>query len=369
MTLAPETLRPLRLAGLLTVLMIAISAAIEGRGRLAGVIPWGISLALFAGLYAATTARLGAPGKSVWAALAEQTVCVIVMVFGQYRGLEGTLLVLVAMQLGLIAPRRLGLAWIGVQSLAMFLGIQHRRSLREALLFTLPYLGFQLLTFLIVEVLRREANARAALARTNAELVSTRELLAESARLGERVRIARELHDAMGHHLAGLSLNLEAVAQREAPSPPLDTARSLVRRLLDDVKSAVDTLQDQGVDLSRALAALATEIPRPRIHVEAGGLALPDPERAHALLRCCQEIVTNAVKHADAENLWIAIRSRDGLVELTARDDGRGASGIGSGQGLQGMQGRLAAMGGALDLESRPGAGFQVRVTLPARSA
>jgi signal transduction histidine kinase len=221
-----------------------------------------------------------------------------------------------------------------------------------------------------VELLGREARSRAELARANAELVSTRELLDESARLGERLRIARELHDGMGHHLAALSLNLEALAQREEPLPALETARSLTRRLLDDVESVVDGLvRDRGVDLSGALAALAAAIPRPLVHVEAEQLALPDPERAHALLRCCQEIVTNAVKHANADNVWIAIRVRNGQVELTARDDGGGAARLVAGQGLQGMRRRLEEMGGALDLETRPGTGFQLRATLPCRLA
>ena len=364
---ARETLRLLRLAGLLAWILVAAPALIQGPQRPAAFVPWLGGLVAFGLLYAWTTPRLVGPSPAILAALAAQAGCVIVMVAMQCRGLEGTLLVLVAMQLGLVVPRRTGLAWIAVQSLALFWAIQHHWSLRPACLFTPPYLGFQVLAYLLVELLGREARARAELSRTNAELLSTRELLEESARLGERLRIARELHDTMGHHLAGLSLNLEALAQREVAAPSLETARSLTRRLLDDVESVVDALgRGPGIDLSRALAALVAEIPRPRVHVEAEGLALPDPQRAHALLRCCQEIVTNAVKHADADNVWIAIRVREGSVELLARDDGSGASRLGAGQGLAGMRRRLEEMGGALDLETEPGAGFQVRATLPA---
>jgi signal transduction histidine kinase len=358
-------LRLLRFAGLFACLLVAAPAFIDGPGGPAAFAPWLGSLVVFAALYAWTTGRLS-PAPLVYAALAVQAACVIVMVATQCRGLEGTLLVLVAMELGLVAPRRVGLLWIAAQSPALFWAIQHHWSLRPALLFTPPYLGFQVLAFLVVELLRREAKARADLARANAELVSTRELLAESARLGERLRIARELHDAMGHHLAGLSLNLEALARREAPDPALETARSLTRRLLDDVESVVDALaRDRGVDLGRALAALAGEIPRPRIHVAAEGLALPDPERAHVLLRCCQEIVTNAVKHADAANLWITIRVAGGVFELSAHDDGSGASRLDPGLGLAGMRRRFEEMGGALDLETHPGAGFRIHATLP----
>jgi signal transduction histidine kinase len=365
MTLPPEALRLLRLAGPLACCLVAAPVAF-GSSKFGMAFSWLGPLVAFVALYAWTTSRLESRNHALLAGLAAQSAAVIVMVATQSRGLEGTLLVLVAMELGLVTPRRLGLLWITAQSLALFWAIQHHWALRSAFLLTPPYLGFQVLAFRVMELLRRESEARSDLARTNADLVSTRELLAESVRLGERLRIARELHDAMGHHLAGLSLNLEVLAQRGTPSAPLTTAQSLTRLLLDDVESVVGTLASgRGIDLSRALAALAAGIPRPRVHVEAQELALPDPEQAHALLRCCQEIVTNAVKHAGAANLWIAIRVHDGVLELTAHDDGSGASSLGPGQGLSGMRQRLEEMGGALDLETSPGAGFRLRATLP----
>jgi signal transduction histidine kinase len=366
----PATLRLLRLTGLLAWLLVAAPPAVEGMERPAAFWAWLGSMTLFGALYAWATARLGSPGPAVWASLLAQSACVIGMSAAQYHGLEGTLLVLLSLELGLVAPPRVGLAWIAAQSLGLAWAIQHHWSLRPALMFLPPYGGFQVLTFMMVRLLDREARAREALARTNTELVATRELLAENARLGERLRIARELHDAMGHHLAGLSLNLEVLAQRQGTSPPLETARSLTRQLLDDVESLVDTLgQERELDLSGALTALAVDIPRPRVHLDVTGVAIPDPRRSHALWRCCQEIVTNAVKHSEAENLWIAIRVRDGQVELTARDDGGGASRLGQGQGLLGMRQRLHEMGGALQLETAQGAGFLVRVTLPTGTA
>jgi signal transduction histidine kinase len=362
----PDTLRLLRLTGLLAWLLAATPPAVEGMGRPAAFWAWLGSMALFGALYAWVLPRLGNAGPAVWTSLLAQSACVIGMSAVQYHGLEGTLLVLLSLELGLAASRRVGLAWIALQSLGMVWAIQHHWSLRPALMFTPPYVGFQVLTFMMVQLLDREARAREALARTNTELVATRERLAENARLGERLRIARELHDAMGHHLAGLSLNLEVLAQRQGTSPPLETARSLTRHMLDDVESLVDTLgRERALDLSGALAALAVDIPRPRVHVDVAGPAISDPRRSHALWRCCQEIVTNAVKHSEAENLWIAIRVSDGQVELTARDDGGGAPRLEQGQGLQGMRQRLQEMGGALQLETAQGAGFLIRVTLP----
>ena len=364
MTLAADRLRVLRLAGLLVWLLIAIAAIVEGMGRPWGIATWSVGLLGFGALYGWATSR-----RPTWALLAGQTGCVMVMAAGQYRGFEGMLLVLIALELGAVAPRRIGLSWIAAQSLALFIAIGVRWSLYEALLFAPPYLGFQVLAFAVVEMVGREANSRAALARTNAELMSTRELLAEHVRIAERRRIGRELHDAMGHHLAGLSLHLEALAVREAPSPPLETARSLTRRLLDDVESVVTVLdRDRGVDLARALAALVTDIPRPRVHVDMDGLVAPEPAQAHAVLRCCQEVVTNAIKHAGAENLWIQLRGRDGQVELIARDDGRGVSTSRPGHGLEGMRQRVAELGGSLEVASEPGGGFALRAVMPERA-
>jgi signal transduction histidine kinase len=351
-------------AGLLAWATVAAHAAVQGMGDPARFATWAGAFVAFGALYAWVTAAEAAR-PFVLAALAAQSACAVAMVAVQCRGWEGALLVLVALHLGSLLSRRAGFAWIGVQSVGLALAVAAHWSPRSAVLLGPPYFGFQVLGFLVVELAVREGRARQALASAHAELLSTRELLAESARLGERLRIARELHDAMGHHLAALSLNLEAVP-RAGDTPALDTARRLTRRLLDDVEGVVNDLgHDRGVDLGQALRSLAQEIPRPRVHVEAAAATMSDPARAHVLLRCCQEVVTNAVKHADAANVWISIRSAGGALELTARDDGGGAAHLDPGNGLLGMRRRLEELGGALHLATGPGAGFEVRATLP----
>ncbi len=359
--------RLVRVTGLLTWVLVATPPAVEGLGDAGEFRAWLSAMMLFAALFWWSTGRLAAPSAATWAALAGQSACAIVASAAQHHGLEGTLLVLVSLQLGFVATPRLGLAWIAVQSLGMAWGIQHHWALRPALMFAPPYVGFQALTFAMVRLLAREARGRESLARANAELLATRAHLAEAARVDERLRIAHELHDAMGHHLAGLSLNLEVLGQRHGASAPLDTARSLTGRLLDDLESLVDALgRERPLDLQGALASLSRDIPRPRVHVSAPERPFADPERSHALWRCCQEIVTNAVKHSDAENLWIAIRVADGRIELTARDDCAGSPAPGVGLGLEGMRQRVSDLGGTLRLETGCGAGFEVHLSVPA---
>jgi signal transduction histidine kinase len=109
-------------------------------------------------------------------------------------------------------------------------------------------------------------------------------------------------------------------------------------------------------------------VPRPRVHLEvAAGLRIADPERAHILLRCIQEIVTNAARHSDAENLWIVIERHGETFRIEAHDDGRGSDGARDGFGLRGMRERVERAGGELRIATQPGRGFDVTAMLPAR--
>ncbi len=376
---AREHLSLLRWGGLAAWLGVGLPiwlqlSAIQRPGAFAG---WLVSWLLFAAAFWFTSGGLDftkdreLTRREELELLILQVVCVLVVVLLLCDGFEGTLLVLVAMQLAGRVSRRTGLAWIAVQSALLAVAIGIHWAPRSAMLLVPPYLGFQILAFLTFDVLQREARAREELARINAELRSARELLAHGSRVAERLRIARELHDAVGHRLVALSLNLELASHRtEAEAKePIDTAQSLTRLLLTDIGEIVDTLnRAERLDLRRALEAMTGEIPRPRVHLRiAEDLAVHDAELAHLLLRCCQEIVTNAAKHADAENLWLDVVQEDGLIEVRARDDGRGADEIAAGHGLAGMRERLESAGGRLEVATRPGMGFSVAAMVPAR--
>ena len=92
---------------------------------------------------------------------------------------------------------------------------------------------------------------------------------------------------------------------------------------------------------------------------------LTEPKRAQVLLRCAQEMITNSVRHAAAKNLWIEVRADAEGLSLSARDDGRGVSEVEAGNGLRGMSERLKQLGGKLEIESRPGAGFALHAWMP----
>ncbi len=364
---AVDSPRWLRFGGLAAWLGVGVPLWLQRDQIRPGALPgWLAAWLLFAVALWLTTDGRDLKGTCsrgiVLALLAVQAISVLALVLQLCDGFEGTLMVVVAMQLAPRVSRRAGLAWIAVQTLLLAAAVTVHWSLRPALLLAPPYLGFQILAFLAVEALDGERRA-------NAELRAARDLLAHGSRLAERLRIARELHDAVGHRLVALSLNLERAAHQEEGNSreAIQMAQSLARRVLTDLGEIVDTLgRAEPVDLRGALLGLRGEIPRPRIHLELpDGLAVADPELAHLLLRCCQEIVTNAAKHAGAANLWLEIAEADGVIGVRARDDGRGAASPAAGRGLTGMRERLERAGGRLEVVTRPGEGFAVAVSVP----
>jgi signal transduction histidine kinase len=238
----------------------------------------------------------------------------------------------------------------------------------DALIVGGAYLGFQMFAMATSTLEHGERTAREQLARANAELHATRALLAEDSRVAERLRISRDLHDTLGHHLTALSLQLE-VASRLASGPAADRvaeAHAITRLLLGDVRDVVSRLRESShFDLAAAVRSLADAATGLQVHVDAADVTIDDPLQAHAILRCVQEVITNAMRHAQARNLWISVQRRDDGIALTARDDGRGVDAVTWGNGLRGMRERFEELSGRVDFSSRPGAGFEVQAFVP----
>lgn len=237
----------------------------------------------------------------------------------------------------------------------------------EATFGALMYAGLQALTVWAVWMQLRETAARQRLAVVNTELRAATALLAESSRSTERLRIARDLHDLLGHQLTALALELE-VASHKA-SPPADDhvhrARALAKDLLGDVRAAVDELRDRPADLHDALREVVADLPRPQVHLDVDVGLVVDSDRVATLVRCVQEVVTNTVRHAEADHLWIAVHRGDtGEIVLSARDDGIGTPALELGNGLTGMRERVEEFGGTVRFAGRPG--FRVDAAVPA---
>src|SRR5262245_3832827 len=199
--------------------------------------------------------------------------------------LVGFLLVVVSWQVALILPLKAALLWAAADSSFWIFFQEPHFHMGWRWSATGALLGFQVFAVVTAAIARAEAEMREEQGRANAELISTRELLRESSKAGERVRISRELHDLLGHHLTALCLHLEAAlhsGNAEARTI-VEKALATSRQALGDVRSVVSRLQgSESIDLRRALEGLAANVPRVMLHLSLPNeLHITDADRAH----------------------------------------------------------------------------------------
>lgn len=298
--------------------------------------------------------------------LLAQALSALALAFIGMPHFEGALFALVAAEAPALLRPRLALAWDAAQATALFPIVLPSHGLAGSAKAVGEYAVFALFALTLVVLRQREARARAELARTNAALLATQSLLADDVRNGERLRLAREVHDAIGHGLTAASLHLQLAARAGGAKEPIAAAQEAVRSTLGEVRSFVRTIRDDAtVDLRTALRALCVGIVTPKVHLELpDALRALDARRGHVLFRCIQEAITNALRHSEARNLWIHVDAPD-MISVTVRDDGMGAGDVRFGSGLEGVRERMEELGGSLSVESRPGAGLTVRLSIP----
>ena len=212
-----------------------------------------------------------------------------------------------------------------------------------------------------------------------AELRTAQALAGERAVIGERVRIARELHDVVAHHVS--VMGIQASAARRALDKDAGKARTALAAVEDSARTAVDELRrmlgalrqsDQDTTPSTAgldrLVELITRVREAGLtgHLAVYGDPQPVPDSvSQAAYRIVQEAVTNTLKHAHASTVDVRVRYLARELEIDVADDGRGPTGIGGGMGLIGMRERVAVHDGTIETGPRADGGFRVRARLP----
>jgi signal transduction histidine kinase len=282
--------------------------------------------------------------------------------------------IVLASQAALVLPRWHTAVFVAVQTAVLCPLVVKRMDWNDgALSHVVGLVAAEIFAAVAVYLARHAGEMARDLAHANAELRATRSLLEETSRAHERTRISRELHDVLGHDLAALGLQLEVATHvpPERAGAHVAKAKEVSKRLLRNVREVVrETREAPGADLGRALRALCEDVHGMAVHLEVpADLQLEDAARSHCLLRCVQEIVTNALKHSHAANLWITMGQADGAITIEARDDGQGAFELRPGYGLSGMRARLEEMGGWLRIASEPSRAFAVSARLPSRGA
>jgi signal transduction histidine kinase len=311
--------------------------------------------------------------KTRLAALAVQIPAVMTMAALVPCNFGALSVVIVSSQAALVLAPWQSALQIAVQTGALALFLVPGCSMGETIPAMIGLLGFQSFAAVAVFAGRREAEARRELARTNAELRATRSLLEETSRANERTRISRELHDVLGHDLTALGLQLEIATHVPEPEAraQISKAQEVSARLLKNVRQVVtETRTPSGLDVAAALRALVEDLPDLTVHLSLPErLVVEDGARAHCVLRCVQEIVTNTMRHARAKNLYVCVEEKHGTISVEAKDDGAGAVKVCAGHGLSGMRARVEEMGGDLMIGAAPERPFEVFVRLPLREA
>jgi signal transduction histidine kinase len=201
--------------------------------------------------------------------------------------------------------------------------------------------------------------------------------------LEERARLAREIHDTLAQGFVGISSQLDAVAMcmPESATPArsyLDMARRMARHSLTEARRSVMDLRASALDGQNLAAAIesgtrlwtAGSGVDVAVKVTGTGSKLPEEMEQH-LLRIAQEAVTNALKHAGASRIGVSLHLEAHNLHLRIGDNGRGFnqqdvfSSRAGHFGLIGMRERAERLGGELRLESNPGSGTEVEVTVP----
>ena len=298
--------------------------------------------------------------------LALQAVAAFTCAWLQPNGFVHVLLVIIAGQLGKYPFRAAAVVCVAQ---AMILAVIVRAQGGPSLTIASAYFAFFLFAAYTTYIAHNEACARQQLAEANAELKMTGGLLDISSRTSERLRIARDLHDLLGHHLTALTLNLETASHLAAGDAreQIEKSKAIAKHLLADVRAVVSRLRDEEpVDLTTALQSLRDVIDSPSLHLELPHeLPVTDANVAQIALRSVQEIVTNAVRHSGARNLWVTLATVDHTLDIDARDDGAGTDHVRFGNGLRGIRERVEQVRGSLEVSSMRGRGFSVHVRLP----
>jgi two-component system sensor histidine kinase DesK len=250
-----------------------------------------------------------------------------------------------------------------VASVAM-LGVAHWLFDPAAALFVV------LLTLLISTTSFIAMRMYAANARKQAALRLSQEEVARLAKVAERERIGRDLHDLLGHTLSVIAIKAELASKLATRDPAaaqseIADVERVAREALGQVRRAVSGMRAVGIRAEFANARLALGAVLVDFDYRAPDFGL-HPEVETVLALALREATTNIIRHAGARRVSAELLREGANIVLTVSDDGVGGA-VADGNGLKGMRERLAPLGGSLAIDSESGRGTRLRIVVPWR--
>jgi two-component system sensor histidine kinase DesK len=228
---------------------------------------------------------------------------------------------------------------------------------------------FNLFALVMVNSSIKERDARLAVEESNRHLIATQTLLNEAVKQGERVRIARNIHDLLGHHLTALSINLQVASRTTKDTDTvlkanIDQCHQLAKLLLSDVREAVSDIRDKSkIDLATSIQSMLNKLPSLQLDLQLDdNIQITNIEVADAIIKCVQESITNTLKHAHGKKVTIRIyqntQSVDNvdtiksdqavMLHVDIINDGSMPKELKQGNGLIGMQERIHSIKGSI---------------------
>ena len=285
-----------------------------------------------------------------------------------------------------LLPLRVAVPAVALLTVATIARISAAREAVDASVLVGPLIGATVAVVIVVVYrdLAEQTRQRTALIE---QLTATRDELAASQHqagiLAERERLARELHDTVTQGLTSIVLVLRAIRDSSQPaadthSGQLDTAIASAQEVLSQTRRMVQAMTPAelaGNSLPEAIAKVADDSGLPaRVHIDGEPAAVPTPV-AVALLRATQEALANVAKHAAAHRVDVTVSYLPEVISLDVIDDGVGfdtaqpyGRSTGTGLGLAGIRARAAEIDGSVEIDSQPGRGTALNVTVPRRS-
>lgn len=207
--------------------------------------------------------------------------------------------------------------------------------------------------------------------RDNAKLRLAQEEVEHLAKIAERERIARDLHDVLGHTLSLITLKSELAGRLFDRDPAQARAEirdieQTARKALADVRQAIGGYRTKGLAQEFQLARKTLETAGVAVDCETAPQIGLQPTQESVLALVVREAVTNVVRHASARHCRLRLEQRNGDCQLEIHDDGRGGDQV-EGNGLRGMRERVEAIGGSVHRDT--GQGTRLLITLPLSAA